>query len=101
MDDFGISQEYLQALCFAAGPLTKAQALSIQSVAPVSGVCVQQGQMESLPLTTGKERQGSGVWGNRAGCAPMSPAACLACAFLSLEAVELPAFHFPLLLFVG
>lgn len=32
-DDFGITQEYLNPLCFTAGPLTKAQLLSIQAMA--------------------------------------------------------------------
>lgn len=32
-DDFGIAQEDLKPICFSAGPLTEAQALSIQATA--------------------------------------------------------------------
>ena len=32
-DDFGIAQEYLKTICFSAGPLTEARALSIQATA--------------------------------------------------------------------
>lgn len=74
-DDFGITPEYLKPLCFTAGPLRKAQALSIQAMASCKH-CLYLPRSDGI-LASNHRKKETRWWrfGGRNRGALMSPAA--------------------------